>query len=602
MLLAASRAEAVEEPRAWTIPAGAGSTPAYVPAGAIRGTMRRSMQTPTPWLSRTFTSGLPAGDAPALLSRLCGTPARARDLAASASDALLSRRPDSRRWSAKEHLAHLDDLSPLDETRLREYLAGAESLSAADMTNAATEAAEHNARPIADVLDALAARREAWVRELERLSDADLERTARHPRLQRELRLVDWLAFVATHDDHHLVRAGEALAIAQARTRAAAAADALAPEVVRAAFDLPAGLTYLNCASSAPQLRAVTAAGERAARLRATPWRLTAAEWFAHTETVRTLAAQVMGAGVDGVAIVPSVSYGIATAAKQARVTAGQTIVLLAQEFPSNYYAWQRLAGAAGAAIVTVQRDGGDSWTEAVLRHVDGRTAVVSVPQCHWTDGRLVDLARVGARAREVGALFVVDASQALGAYPIDVEALQPDFLVSVGYKWLLGPYGLAYLYAAPRWRADGAPLEESWLTRSSSEDFARLVDYDDRYRAGARRFDMGANAQFLAAPMAAAALTQVLAWGVAAIQARLRRRTDAIADRARDAGLDVCDPGDRVGHIVGLRRRGGFSADLATRLAAARVFVSRRGDAVRVAPHLFNDDADAARLFDVLA
>src|SRR5581483_5991752 len=116
------------------------------------------------------------------------------------------------------------------------------------------------------------------------------------------------------------------------------------------------------------------------------------------------------------------------------------------------------------------------------------RTAVVTVSNCHWTDGSLIDLYRVGERARQVGAAFVVDASQSLGAYPVDVARAQPDFLVTVGYKWLMGPYGLSYLYVAPRWRERGVPIEESWLTRAGSEDFARLVDYTESYRDGARR------------------------------------------------------------------------------------------------------------------
>ena len=109
----------------------------------------------------------------------------------------------------------------------------------------------------------------------------------------------------------------------------------------------------------------------------------------------------------------------------------------------------------------------------------------------HWTDGSLIDLAAVSARAQDVGARLVIDGSQSIGAMPLDVGALQPDFVVTVGYKWLLGPFGLGYLYVAEQHR-NGEPIEHNWIVRSGSEDFARLIDYRDTYQPGARRFDVG--------------------------------------------------------------------------------------------------------------
>jgi len=106
---------------------------------------------------------------------------------------------------------------------------------------------------------------------------------------------------------------------------------------------------------------------------------------------------------------------------------------------------------------------------------------IVAVPQRHWTDGSRSDLSAFGERVREGGAALVVDARQSLGACSLGLGKAgkaQPDFLVTVGYKWLLGPYGIGYLYVAPKWR-DGMPLEQSWLTRAGSEDFTRLVDYE---------------------------------------------------------------------------------------------------------------------------
>jgi selenocysteine lyase/cysteine desulfurase len=367
-------------------------------------------------------------------------------------------------------------------------------------------------------------------------------------------------------------------------------------------FEIPPGITYLNCANMAPQLRSVTAVGLDAVRKKAAPWALSSADWFSAAEELRTLAGQVMGAHASHVALVPAVSYGIAVAANNVKVTRGQSIVIVEHEFPSNVYAWRELAKRQDGRLLTVQRHPESGWTEALLRAINEETAVVSVPQCHWTDGSSIDLIRVGERAREVGAALVIDASQSLGACPLDLDRVRPDFLVSVGYKWLFGPYGLGYLYVGPKWHENGSPLEQSWLTRRGSEDFARLIDYRDEYRSGARRFDMGEFPQFVLAPMASAALRQILAWGIGMIEQTLSSLTDEIAQRAAYAGYEVLPYEQRCRHMIGIRLPGGVPSSLPAALVAGGVYVSVRGDFIRVAPHLYNDASDIERLLAVLA
>lgn len=370
----------------------------------------------------------------------------------------------------------------------------------------------------------------------------------------------------------------------------------------RELFEIPAGITYLNCANMSPQLKSVTAAGLDAVRIKTTPWTLTGQNWFSSAEELRALAGKVLGTGADSVALIPAVSYGMAVAAANVKISQGDSIVLLAQAFPSNAYTWRAAAQKHNARIVTVERDPESGWTEAVLRAITDRTAVVCVPPCHWMDGTTVDLVRVGERAREVGAAFVVDASQALGATPLDIGSLQPDFLVSVGYKWQLGPYGLSYLYASPKWQQQGVPIEQSWMPRRGSSDFARLTDYLDDFQPGARRFDMGQFTQFVLAPMAAAALQQILDWGVASIEQSIAKLTDEIAERALAAGYDVAPAAQRARHMIGIRFRGGLPAKLPASLAAAKVYVSVRGESLRVSPHLYNTRADIDRLFAAIA
>ncbi|MBL8663872.1 MAG: aminotransferase class V-fold PLP-dependent enzyme [Candidatus Odyssella sp.] len=366
-------------------------------------------------------------------------------------------------------------------------------------------------------------------------------------------------------------------------------------------FDIPDDVAYLNCAYISPLMKSAVAAGEAAARRKARPWEIFPHHFFVEAEEARALFARLVGAAPGDIAIQPSTSYGAAIAAANLEFARGARIVVLHEQFPSNVYAWREAARRSGAAIDTVPRPADDDWTPAVLERIGAGTALVAVPHVHWTDGALLDLVAIGRRAREVGAALFVDATQSLGALPLDVRAVQPDYLVAATYKWLLGPYGMGFLYVAPH-RQAGRPIEEHWSTRAGSEDFTRLVDYRDDYQPGARRFDVGEKANIHLVPMAIAALTQLLAWGAANVQASLRAMTDRLEARLRPLGLETLPRALRGGHYLGLRFPSGVPDGLAARLAAENVHASVRGRAaMRVTPHLWVSARDEDRFVDAL-
>ena len=369
--------------------------------------------------------------------------------------------------------------------------------------------------------------------------------------------------------------------------------------VQRELFDIPDDVAYFNCANMAPQLRSAREAAEAAWHRRARTWLIGSEDWFTEAEERRSLFARLAGVDADGVALVPATSYGLAVAAANLTAAPGQRVLVLAEDFPSNWYTWQRFARRTGATVAAVGRQDGQTWAEALLDELDERTAVVAVLAVHWTDGALVDLGAVTVRARAVGAAVVVDASQALGAMPLDLAAVQPDYLVSVGYKWLLGPFALGYLYVAPQHR-DGVPLEENWISRQGSQDFAALVDYQDRYQPGARRFDVGQRSHFETTAMAIAALRQLLDWEVPRVAATLWRTTGRIEERVRAMGLTLVSP-DRGPHMLGIRLPAPARQRVAAALAQAGVFVGLRGSSLRVSPHLWTTDQDIDRLVAVL-
>jgi selenocysteine lyase/cysteine desulfurase len=368
----------------------------------------------------------------------------------------------------------------------------------------------------------------------------------------------------------------------------------------RELFEIPENIVYLNCAYMSPQIRRAREVGEKAVSRKSRPWELTPEDFFEEAEEVRALFAQLVGGDTGGVAIIPSVSYGISVAAANVSVREGQKILILEDQFPSNVYAWRVLAEQSGARLVTVSRPEDFDWTSALREEIDADTAVVAVPNCHWTDGSLIDLARVGESVREAGAALVVDAIQSLGAHPFDVSEVQPDFLVASSYKWLLGPYGIGFMYVGEKYR-EGSPIEHNWINRRGSQDFSGLVAYEDAFQPGARRYDVGERSNFALLPMAAVALQQLIDWEVDNVSETIGALTDLIEEKAGKLGIAAIPKGRRVRHMIGLKLGTEAPDDLARRLTDHNVFVSVRGESVRVAPNLYNTEEDVERFFDVL-
>jgi selenocysteine lyase/cysteine desulfurase len=366
----------------------------------------------------------------------------------------------------------------------------------------------------------------------------------------------------------------------------------------RPLFDIPEGVAYFNTASNAPLLNASRARLLDAAGAKSRPWERQPSDFFADAESIRRLAAELFGADSDAWAIIPAASYGLSAAARAIEPTLkpGARILVMADEFPSNVLPWRRMAAHAGAAVTTVATPADGDWTAAVLPAIRPGVRVVALSHCHWTNGGLLDLIEISAACRQIGALLALDVTQSLGAMPLDLASVDPDFMVAAGYKWLLCPYGFGLMYVAPRW-GDARPLEESWLARSGAEDFATLMNYNDVYRPGARRFDVGETCVTTILPGAVAALEQLRAWGVARIAESLKAISARIVPQLQALGFEVLPSMRRAPHLFGATLPQGHEQDVAGRLREHGVFVSRRGQSTRFAPHLHVTEADLAQL-----
>jgi selenocysteine lyase/cysteine desulfurase len=375
----------------------------------------------------------------------------------------------------------------------------------------------------------------------------------------------------------------------------------------RHAFSLPRGVHYLNCAYMGPLPLAAQDAGIDGIRRKAAPTTIAAPDFFRDSDEARALFARLIGASDPRrVAILPAVSYGIAVAARNLPCARGQNIVVAAEQFPSNVYAWRRLARERGAELRTIAAPvaappRAAAWSEAIHAAVDAATCIVALPNVHWTDGTRFDLERIGERARSVGAAFVIDGSQSIGALDFDFDRYRPDAVLCAAYKWLLGPYGLAFGWFGPRFD-DGVPLEETWIGRQGSKDFQGLVDYRDEYQPGAVRYDVGERSNFILLPMALASMRLLLEWGAARIQQYCDPLFGDVLAEAADLGFSIEPRAGRAAHLFGLRVPHGIELRaLHEALQQRRVFASLRGSALRVSPNIYNDADDADALLTAL-
>lgn len=369
-------------------------------------------------------------------------------------------------------------------------------------------------------------------------------------------------------------------------------------------FSIPRETAYLDAAYMSPIPTAAVAAGEAGVRVKAEPWKMTIASYYDEVEEARQLAASMVGADADEIAIVAATSYGMAIAAANVPVPAGSAILLMENEHTSHRYVWYDLAQRAGACVDIVPQPADGDWTSAIVSAIQNSSrpiAVVAGTLVHWFEGMAIDLEAVAAATRAAGASLVVDGTQWVGAIPFDVRRVRPDFLVFATYKFLLGPYRLAFLYADRRWHTEGRTLEHhSWNRMGGDKsDFYKVAVAE--FLPGARRFDMGERSDFAVLPIAIAAMKLIRGWTVERVFERLRHLSELVWAQAESRGLPLTRPRHPTPHIAILDIGDRLAPDAAQELKRADVHVTLRGTKMRVSPHVYNDDADIGRLFECL-
>ena len=375
----------------------------------------------------------------------------------------------------------------------------------------------------------------------------------------------------------------------------------------RAKFTLPPQLTYLNCAYMSPLLKSVEQVGVKALRKKRNPALITQQDFFTDTELLREAYAKLINAeDPKRIVIIPSVSYGMANVVRNLHIKKGQHIIVAAEQFPSNYYPWKSLCDENGAEVKIISPpDGftgrGKRWNEKILESINANTKAVAIGHVHWADGTRFDLEAIRKRTKEVGALLIVDGTQSVGALPFDVQTIKPDALVCAGYKWLLGPYSIGLAYYGEYFN-NGKPVEENWITRIHSEDFTGLVNYKDAYHEGALRYEVGERSNFILTPMLLNAIQQLNKWGPERVQEYCREIGRTTIEKLINNGFIIEEEAWRGAHLFGIRLPENLDLEkIKQSLAKFKVYVSFRGNAIRVAPNVYNTEKDFQKLYKAL-
>lgn len=354
-------------------------------------------------------------------------------------------------------------------------------------------------------------------------------------------------------------------------------------------FDLEENHHYLNGAYMSPSLKTVTQAGIEYLKMKSRPYEISPEDFFTNSNTLRGLFAKLINADTgENIALIPSVSYGMANVVNNIKPNGGKELILLEGQFPSNVYPWLNYAKENKLEIKTIPFD--QNGNERLISAINSSTALVALPHVHWATGYKVDLEAVRNKIGTSDTYLIVDGTQSVGAMPFDVKIIKPDALICAGYKWLLGPYQLGYAYYNERFD-DGIPVEQNWITRRDSHKFENLVNYTDEYSPKAKRYDVGERSNFINVAMGIEAIKQLLLWTPQGITDYCENLISPYLARWESMGYTVVDLSQRSSHLFSIHLHEGIDrTKLSQNLKTNIVFLSQRGDYLRISPNVYND------------
>ncbi|MEW6723317.1 MAG: aminotransferase class V-fold PLP-dependent enzyme [Bacillota bacterium] len=366
----------------------------------------------------------------------------------------------------------------------------------------------------------------------------------------------------------------------------------------RPEFPVTRHYCYLNHAANAPEPLRVVRAVEEYLRDASEAGTLLEDRWWLKVETARSTLASFIGASPDELAWVDNVSHAAMIVANGLDWRPGDKIVGTAGQFPANIYPWLNLRRHGIEYHMVPARDG-LLRTEDILGAIDDRTRVVAISLVEFFTGQRHEVARIGARCREKGVLFFVDGIQGVGAIPVDVRAMNIDFLAFGAQKWMLGPNGVGALYVRRELVERLHPVTASWLSVPERFDFANL---EQGYIPEAGRFE-GGTGNLMGLVGFAAALEYFALLGAEPIWETIRGLTDHLIEGLQSRGYQILSPlaPEARSGIVGFYHPREAADRLVDRLRDEGIIVAVRQGAVRVSPHFYNTVAEIDWLLEEL-
>lgn len=369
-------------------------------------------------------------------------------------------------------------------------------------------------------------------------------------------------------------------------------------------FKIPENVSYLNCATMSPLLKSVEAIGHKSVSEKCTPFTITSNNFFTNTNKLkRTFSELVAIEDPQNIAIIPSVSYGIANVANNIKLEKDDEIIVVGDQFPSNMYSWIRIAEKQQAKINLIKapntfKNRGKTWNENILNAITNKTKVVTIGNIHWSDGTLFNLKEIRKKTKLHNALLIIDGTQSIGVIPFSVKDLQPDALICGAYKWLLGPYSIGLAYYSDELCKNAIPIEENWINRKNSEDFTNLVNYQNEYQPKAGRFNVGEMSNFMLTPMLIESISQLINWKPESIQEYTQEISKNAIQELQDLGCFIEDEQYRAKHLFGIYLPEHIDLEkLKNQFTKHNIYVSFRGSAIRVSSHLYNTKEDFNKL-----
>tara|TARA_B000000532_G_scaffold28681_1_gene19690 strand:- start:10124 stop:11278 length:1155 start_codon:yes stop_codon:yes gene_type:complete len=365
-------------------------------------------------------------------------------------------------------------------------------------------------------------------------------------------------------------------------------------------FNIDEDVAYLNSAYMGLLPKESVLRGSQGFELKSKSWKIHWEDFYIKPENTRKLFSKLINADTDSIFFTPSASYGFAVFVNNFKLKDKKTILLLEEEFPSNVWIWKELAKRDNGIVKFVQRPSDDNWTSSIINSINKDTAIVSVPNCHWTDGGLIDLEILSKELKKNNISLAIDGTQSVGVMPIDINKIKPDFMVVSGYKWCLGPYSLGLAYIDEKYHK-GSPIEHNWLSKFDipvDNTVPDMTNYKDFDFENARKYDFGQRGNFHLIPALESSLELILSITPNSIYNHVDKLNEEILKVTSEMGISHIERNFRAKHYLGLRFKNEVPNNFVDNLAKEKIFISARGKkSIRVTPHIWNNKNDIDKL-----